>query len=478
MKVTAALVLVYLSLLHGHAASRPNVLFIAVDDLNNWITPLQPELPVHTPNLERLAKRSLTFTQAYCAAPACNPSRVATLTGVHPTTSGVYVNQQDWRDSTFFADKPDLPKFFKHHGYLSLGGGKIYHAHSLNETGYRGFFRAESWHDFYPSMERQLPQEVLRPQVPTHGNENFYGGRFDWAARDIPTNDMADTQVVEWAKDILANPPEQPLFLAVGIYRPHISWYTPKEFFDLYPELGKLIPAVPHNDLLDIPAAGREMCRGHWHQWLVENDKWEGALRGYLASVSYTDFLIGELLTALERSPISENTILVLWSDHGYHLGHKMHWEKFALWEQTTQVPLFISSPQHTGSHGKQCYEPVSLIDLFPTLTQLCDLPLPGYLEDEGHSLVPLLEDPTRSTNRHILTTQGRGNHAVRSSRWRYIRYSDGSEELYDHQNDPHEFTNLASQEGIADTLKALSTFLPAAEAAVSPEPRKRKGKP
>ncbi|MEM8952633.1 MAG: sulfatase-like hydrolase/transferase [Verrucomicrobiota bacterium] len=453
---------------HSDEASRYNVLFIAIDDLNNGIGALNHEPKAHTPHIDRLAQNGVLFTNAHCAAPACNPSRVAVMTGLHPNSSGVYYNWQDWRESNTLKDATTLPQLFKDNGYLTLGGGKLYHAASLSNWGHEGYLDPEPWDDFFPSKQQQLPKEALPPQVPTNGNKKFYKGFFDWAALEIEDDEMGDAKVVSWAEEILAQDHEQPVFLAVGIYRPHIPWYTPASYFDQYPD-SDYTPEAPPDDLDDVPAAGQDMARRHWHEWITENKKWPDAVQAYLASATFADAMVGRLLDALEKSPIADNTVVVLWSDHGYHLGHKEHWEKFALWEQTTNVPLIVAAPGI--KRGRQSRRPVSLIDVYPTLAELCELESPPNLD--GKSLVPLLKNPDAQKNRVALTTQGPGNNAVRSQNWRYIKYADGSEELYDHRSDPNEFTNLADDPKHQSVTKSHSAKIPNSNAPLDPAVRK-----
>lgn len=311
-----------------------------------------------------------------------------------------------------------------------------------------------------------MPEEVKPSRVPMHSNKSFYGGRFDWAALEIDNEEMADAKVVSWAEDQLSRKHDKPIFLAVGIYRPHIPWWTPKPYFDMHPLDKIVLPETVDGDLDDVPAAGQKMARRHWHKWLVENGKWKEAVQGYTASVSFTDDMIGRLLDALQGGPLAEDTIVILWSDHGYHLGQKEHWEKFALWEQTTRVPLIISSPDG-NKRGTRCSEAVSLLDVYPTLADLAGLEIPGHLD--GLSLVPLIKNPETKTGRAIVTTQGFQNHAVRSDKWRYIRYADGSEELYDQMEDPKNFTNLAGLKQYESIRAGLSQWLPETDALKDP---------
>lgn len=448
------------------ALSPPNVLFIAIDDLNACLEGMKGETTVSTPNINRLARQGTLFTNAHCAAPACNPSRVAVMTGLAPATSGLYLNAQDWRESERLKDVTTLPQHFKNHGYKTLGGGKLYHAASLNPKMFAGYIDTRPWDDYFPAKGTQLAPEIVPDQIPTNGNPKHYRGYMDWAPLDIEPDEMGDAKVISWAEQQLAQTHDQPLFLAVGIYRPHIPWYTPRQYFDQHPLNEIQLPEIEPNDLDDVPSAGQTMARRHWHEWIADNDKWAEAIQGYNASVSFTDDMVGRLIAALENGPLAENTVIVLWSDHGYHLGQKETWEKFALWEQTTRVPLIVATPGEAQA-GQSTAAAVSLLDIYPTLAELCDIPSGEPLD--GTSLVPLLHDPQQTSDRAVVITHGRENHAVRSAHWRYIRYADGSEELYDQRQDPKNFTNLANSTDHASTIRSLAAHLPSLDALADP---------
>lgn len=438
--------------------NRPNVLFIAIDDLNTSPEGFNGETTVHTPNITRLSDMGVRFTNAHCAAPACNPSRASVMTGLAPATTGIYLNSQDWRVNRILENRTTLPQHFKNNGYRTLGGGKLYHAASLSSGMYEGYLDPHPWDEYFPAKNRQMPEEVDPPNVPTNGNPKHYGGHMDWAALDIDTDEMADAKVVSWAEKHLSKKQDKPLFLAVGIYRPHIPWWTPKEYFDRNRIEEVDLPEVIENDLADVPEAGRAMRKQGWHKWMEENGKWKEAIQGYNASVSFTDDMIGRLLDALENGPMANNTIVILWTDHGYHLGQKEHWEKFTLWEQTTRVPLIVAAPG-LGNQGQASNQPVSLLDIYPTLNELCGIPATTKLD--GVSLVPLLENPSNITGRAVITTQGFQNHSIRSDKWRYTLYADGSEELYDQVNDSQNFHNLAELTQYLSVKQELATWLP-----------------
>ena len=440
--------------------AKPNVLFIAVDDLNDWVGKLGGHPQARTPNMDLLSSRGLLFTKAYCSAPSCNASRSSVLTGMRPSTTGIYINSHDWRQASILKNAVTLPHHFKNSGYLTMGAGKLFHAHTFfDKKNLEGYSDPDAWVAYFPSKTQQMPEEVVPETWPLNSSKKFYRGHFDWAPLQISNLDMADAKVVDWASKQLAKTHKKPLFLSVGIYRPHVPWYVPKKYFDRFPINEIQLPKHLSNDLGDIPVAGKAMAKRHWHKWINENNQWEKAVQAYLASLAFADDMVGNLIKALDKGPLSKNTIIILWGDHGYHLGEKESWEKFALWEDTTHVPLIIVDPRRTKS-GTQCESPVSLLDLYPTLIELCGLRLPPQ-KLEGRSLVNSLIRPMEKTGRVVITTQGRGNHAVRSSRYRYIRYADGSEELYDHKTDSHEWNNLSLDPGLVKVKSKLMDYLP-----------------
>jgi len=431
------------------AAGRLNVLFLAIDDLNDWVGVLDGYKGVQTPNLDRLAARGVLFTRAYCAAPACNPSRASLLCGIRPSTSGVYHNSQPWRP--VLPDAATLPQHFMAHGYHVVGGGKIFHGRYEDPA---------SWHEY-----RKKQPDPVPPVRPVNGIPNTK--HVDWGPLDVPDEHMDDAKVTQWAIDYLARKHDQPFFLGVGLFRPHLPWYVPRKYFERYPLSGIVLPKVKKDDLDDVPPIGRQMARPEGdHKKIVETNNWEKAVQGYLASISFTDACVGRLLDALDASGHRDNTIIVTWSDHGWHLGEKLHWRKFALWEEATRVPMTIVVPGMT-SPGRRCDRTVSLMDIYPTLAELCNLSPKRELD--GVSIVPLLKDPDAAWDRPAVTTYGRNNHAVRSERWRYIRYKDGTEELYDHQNDPMEWTNLADKPRYASVKEELAAWLPKINAKDAP---------
>ncbi len=419
---------------------RPNVLFIAIDDLNDWTGFLGGHPQSKTPNLDALAGESLVFTRAYCAAPACNPSRAAMLCGVRPSTSGVYHNDNPWRPQ--MPDTVTLLQHFLAHGYKVYGGGKLFH-NSFNDL--------NSWEVYW-----SRPGDPSPPNPPLNGIPN--AAHFDWGPLDVDDGSMGDAKLTDWAAEFLSRKHERPFFLAVGYIRPHLPWYVPRKYFDHFPLDGVVLPQVKEDDLADVPPPGVRIANPKGdHAKVLATNNWERAVQGYLASIEFVDGQVGRLLAAFRNSPHAEDTIVVLWGDHGWHLGEKLHWRKFTLWEEAARVPLLIRVPGVT--RPGVCERTVSLLDIYPTLCELTGLPIPPHVE--GDSIARLLRDPAAEWNRPVITTHGYMNHAVRSERWRYIRYADGSEELYDHENDPMEWTNLASRPEYRGVKEELAQWLP-----------------
>lgn len=425
----------------GRPADKPNILFIAIDDLNDWTGFLGGHPQAHTPHLDALAKRGMVFTRAYCAAPACNPSRTAILTGIMPASSGVYHNNNPWR--------PQLPEavtllaHFRQHRYKVFGGGKLFHG---------PFNDPVSWEMYWTR-----PGDPQPPGRPLNGIPN--AAQFDWGPLDVDDAAMGDSQLTDWAIRFLQEEHDRPFFLAVGYIRPHLPWYVPRPYFERFPLPEIILPRVKEDDLDDIPPLGRKIANPQGdHARVLATNNWHRAVQGYLASIAFVDYHVGRLLEAFYQSPYVDNTIVVVWGDHGWHLGQKQHWRKFALWEEATRVPLVIVAPGIT-TPGSRCPRTVNLADLYPTLCELAGLPIPPQVETR--SLVPLLKDPDHPWDRPAVTTHGYMNHAVRSERYRYIRYSDGTEELYDHEVDPLEWTNLAGDPQYKQVKDELAKWLP-----------------
>jgi arylsulfatase A-like enzyme len=419
---------------------QPNVLFIAVDDLRDWVGHLDGHPNARTPNIDRLAKRGVSFTRAYCSAPLCNPSRISLLTGVAPSRSGVYGNGEKLRDK--LPDAVTLMQHFRASGYTARGGGKIFHGASANNDSWDFYFKPSGSKKHHTKRDRSLPKSAWVP----------------WGPLDCGDEDMFDGKVASWIISELEKPQPKPFFLAYGLTKPHLTWEVPQKYFDLHPISGIELPPVTEGDLDDVPAFGKKLAREVYdpsgernfavkpngdHANVIANKQWRKAVQAYLATISFADAQIGRVLDALDRSEHADNTIIVLWGDHGWHLGEKEHWRKHALWDVSTRTPLIFSVPKGIAKN-QLCQRPVSLIDIYPTLIDLCGLPKREGLD--GQSLKPLLENPDRKWERPVVITYGFKNHAVQTERWRYIQYHDGGQELYDHDADPNEWTNLAAK--------------------------------
>ncbi len=459
----AALSVPHLAFSAGSSKKRPNVLFMAIDDLNDWIGCLGGHPDVKTPNLDRLASRGVLFTNAHCSAPACNPSRASLMTGILPSTSGVYHNPDPWRNSPALEDAATIPQHFMAHGYSAVGGGKIYHG---------AFPDPPSWQSYFPSERKNKPDDPMPANRPLNGIPKT--AHFDWGPVDVPDRQMGDRQVAAWAAQQLRKKHDKPFFIACGFFRPHLPWYVPTKYFDMYPPDKITLPNVDDNDLDDVPELGRKMAKPQGdHAKVLKHKQWSKAVQGYLASITFVDTCVGRVIRALDASAYADNTIVILWSDHGWHLGEKLHWRKFSLWEEATHNVLMAVVPGVTKSN-RRCPRPVTMVDIYPTLIELCGLTPKAELE--GKSLVPLLKNPQAKWDRPALTTHGRNNHSLRGERFRYIRYSDGSEELYDHEKDALEWTNLANDPKHAAVKKEFAKWLP--EKNVPDAPRNKGKKP
>ena len=443
------------------AGERPDVLFISIDDLNDWVGPLGGNTQVKTPNMDRLAERGMVFTNARSAGVLCNPSRTAMMTGLLPSTSGIYQNLPDWRIQQTFQGIRTIPGHFQDAGYVTVGAGKLFHGSTFTARAYFGYNDTTAWDAYYPSLERQLPDEVGPHDRPA--NANPVNPIFDWSSVVADDRAMGDGQVTAWSVEQILAPGAGPRFHAVGIYRPHLPWYLPQKYFDMYPLEGIELPSVLESDLDDIPdtmkqASASASLRMELHRWVLEADVWREGVRAYLASVSFADAMLGRVLDALEESGRAQNTVIVLWSDHGFHLGEKLRWRKQTLWNESTRVPIIVVAPGVTEA-GTRSAATVSLMDIYPTLTELAGLETPDHIE--GVSLVPLLKDPDADWDRSVLTTNGYRNHAVTYGHYRYIRYVDGTEELYELESDPNEWVNRADDPGMADIKAELVARLP-----------------
>ena len=438
--------------------ARRNVLFLAVDDLNDWVGCLGGHPQARTPNIDRLAAKGVLFEQAYCAAPLCNPSRTAIMTGLRPSTTGIYGNKAWLRDIPRYENWETIPQYFRKHGYVAATGGKIYHQANGKWSDPIAWDRQYSKKSGTPSPP---PQRRLQHGMSGKFKNPYHNDWVDWVPLDQPEEATADWQTADLAAQFLRQKHDRPFFLGCGIFRPHLRWYVPKKYFDMHPLAGIRLPTRPPDDLEDVPPMGHRMA-GEEFTIVEQHGQWKNAVQGYLAACSFADACVGHVLNALDRSEHRDNTIVVLWGDHGYHIGQKRHFAKSALWKEATRTPLIIHVPG-VSKPGARCASPVSLVDLYPTLVDLCGLP--GRRDLDGRSLAPLVRSPSVDWPYPVVITHSPfwygANHAVRSLRYHYIRYRDGGEELYDNVADPHGWTNLANDPTHAEAKEELKKWLP-----------------
>lgn len=456
-----AVILAFFALFGGGlpaAERKPNVLFIAMDDLNDWIGCLGGHPQTKTPNLDRLAASGVLFRNAYCPAASCNPSRTAIFSGLPPHRSGLYRNQQTMREVLPQAEL--LPRYFSRHGYWSAGSGKLLHY----------VIDPPSWDDYFPDKAKNDPfPRTFYPKerpvsLPRGGPWQYV--ETDWAALEVTDEEFGgDWLVTQWIGEQLSREHEKPFFLACGIYRPHEPWFVPKAYFEPFQlETIQLPPGYLETDLDDVPAEGQRIARNRYFEHIKQHGQWKKGIQAYLASIHFADAMLGRVFDALEKSPQRDHTIVVLWSDHGWHLGEKEHWQKFTGWRVGTRVPLIIRVPEGApglpeGTRaGGVCDRAVSLVDLFGTLTELCGLP--PNPDITKRSLTPLLSSPKADWPHAALThLDNPQNYAISTEHWRYLHYHDGAEELYDIASDPHEWENLASQPEHAGKLSEMRTL-------------------
>ena len=482
------------------AAERPNVLFIACDDMNDWVGFLGGHPDTLTPNMNRLAKRGIVFERAYCASPICGPSRAAVLTGLKPESSGVYNNQGTYVD--YVPEAVTLPKFFKNNGYLVMGCGKInhsmgcvvpdnYHEFGPDAGAIGGPFTWEELNmnpgkkverkdiagisdelesgivkNIYPGKE--IARSTLKATLPLNGIDNRIDrpangyNTFDWGPLTVTDDKMPDGRMASWAEQKLRSQFTSPFFLAVGFYRPHQPWYAPAKYFKPFEGKELALPPTVARDLEDCGDCAKQYSHYPWSgsfATVKKHQQWQDAIRGYLASIHFIDTQVGRLLDALDASPYADNTIVVLWSDHGWELGEKEHWGKHSPWEGSMRVPLVIVPPKNLKLPAKRCETFASLLDLYPTLADLCGLDIPDALD--GESLLPVITGERTGVRDHIVTTLGRSTFCILKGDMKLIRYYDGSEELYDLESDPNEFRNLITDWDQAESLAELRALAP-----------------
>ncbi len=431
-------------------AQRPNVLMIAIDDLNDWVGCLGGHPQAGTPHMDRLASRGVVFLNAHVQSPLCNPSRASLLTGLRPSTTGIYGLAPGIRAVQTLRTWTTLPQHFSRNGYFTAGFGKVYHDGSIAPKD-----RTHEFQVWGPAPGMPYPP---RKFVTTPDDMKA----MDWGVFPEDDREQADWKIADAAiAQLRALPQGQPFFVAVGFRLPHVPCFASQKWFDAFPDDGRLaLPPHLENDRDDTPPFSWYL---HWRlpeprlKWLIGAHQWRPLVRAYLASTAFMDSQIGRVLEALDASNARSNTVVALWSDNAWHLGEKGITGKNSLWERSTRVPLIFAGPGI--SRGGRCARPAELLDIYPTLAELCGLP--GRDGLEGHSLVAQLKDVSAARPWPAITTHNVGNHAVRSERWRFIRYANGSEELYDLRADPHEWTNLVGQAALAGVVREHARWMP-----------------
>lgn len=429
------------------AEQKPDVVFIIVDDLNDYLGCLGGHPQAKSPNIDALADSGMLFPQAYCNSPQCRPSRTSLNHGVLALNTGTYFNAKFPKETKITT--PTMQQFFMKNGYRVVSGGKVFHGG--------------------PGDDGDAILKRPRDPKPPKGEDNFNvrGAPNDGYALDAADEEMSDYKVATWAIQQWNEPTDKPLFMSIGFFRPHRPLQVPQKYFNSFPLESIQRPAEPEeDDWSDMPEFARRLARTHAHkalhdglsdhEYIVKHDEWDKTLRAYLASVEFVDQQIGRFLDALSENPRGRETIVMLVSDHGWHLGEKKHWCKGAIWEQTTRIPFIVRAPGVNS--GSVCTQPVSLIDVFPSLVDLAGLDVPTWLD--GTSVKAQLEDPSR-TRPAVVSSYGPGNTAIRTEHWRYIRYEDGSEELYDHRVDPNEWNNQAANPEYNEVKKRLAAMIP-----------------
>lgn len=446
---------------------QPNIVMIVVDDLNDWIGPFGGNPQVITPNLDKFAEKSMVFRNTSCAATVCGPSRSALLSGFMPGTTGLYGNGHNMMNSEIVQTHATLPEYFSKNGYLTISSGKIFHKHPTENGEDHGHWAFDIWEKETGNDRPQPDKYYSRYKGIINGekieNALYAGGGgsdFAFGPTIVGKEETKDYRTAKWFEGKLSEKYDKPFFMSVGISKPHLAFTVPEEYFDMYNLDSIIIPEYRMDDLDDIIGKDGKKAFGPSGDflWVKHYGIEKEAVRAYLAAVTYADECIGVVLDALAKSKYADNTIVMIYGDHGWHLGEKLRYRKATLWRESTQLPFIMHVP---GMKKKQeCTRNVNMIDFYPTLIDLCGLP---KKELDGKSFAPLLKDPTLKWTPTV-TTQDRNNHSVISEKWHYISIPKlETEELYDLENDPMEWNNLANNKTpeIEAVIKEMQTYLP-----------------
>lgn len=443
---------------------KMNILFLVIDDCNTWLLNDRNRYTgnVVAPNIQRLAQSGVLFHNAYTASPLCVPSRTAFLSGVAPWKSGVYQNQAAVAESEALKGVPSLLKTFQDNGYFVAKIGKISHGYKTGIT---------------PDVDMKHKRTPPPPGAPLNGIAKAANGRLterDWGATHLKESEMSEAKLADKAIECLQKKHNRPFFIACGLFHPHYPWYVPQKYLDMYPLDEIKLPPIRANDLADASPLGQSFVNTGWDEKVKESGNVRKALQGYLASVSLSDAHMGRVLDALDKSVYRDNTIVVLLSDHGFHLGEKQQWSKGTLWEEATDSLLMFRVPGLTKPK-QVCTHPVSLLDIYPTLVDLMGFRRPDHLD--GLTLTPQLRDCSAPRTRPAIMALS-AHISVRTKNVRYIRYTDGSVELYDHSKDPNEWTNLAGNPEYATVRARMEAHLPRPDEMAPPVRNPRKTQP
>lgn len=447
------------------AAERPNILFIAIDDINDWVGPLGGHPQAQTPALDKFcAEGAMVFRNAVCAAPICGPSRSAVLSGFLPSTSGVYGNAHNMIFTETVKTHATLPEYFTKNGYQTLSNGKMFHKHGID--GKYTDFGHWAWDEHARARKnvgnKADKNRVTSAKVGTINGETKpeYKGdaKLSWGPTKCDFEGMVDYKVAAWTEEILQRDFDKPFLIAPGLIKPHLPWFVPQEFFDRYDLETIQPPEVKGDDLDDIlrPDGSSAFQPNGEYEWVKKQGLEKEATRAYLASISFVDACLGKIFEALEKSKYADNTIVVIWGDHGWHLGEKQRYLKSTTWSESAKTPFIVRMPGMKKTI--YCDRTVSLIDLYPTLVSLCGLP---EKELDGLDFSPLLKDPKAAWERPGITVSSTGT-SVMGERWHYAQQLDGTEELYDLKTDPMEWRNLITNPEHAEIVAALKKWVPA----------------
>ncbi|PCI35296.1 MAG: iduronate sulfatase [Flavobacteriaceae bacterium] len=426
---------------------QPNILFIAIDDMNDWTGFLGGHSQTITPNMDKLAKMGVNFTNAHTSAPGCSPSRNALLYGVQPFNSGLYPFYEHDIHKQLMEQYTSLPRLLKENGYLTYGAGKIHHGRNRDQR---------EWTDYLKTTPNK--KKFKKGEGYVKGKN----GKYSFRPTINPDEEHIDYQVASYGIEKLHEKHHKPFFLAVGIVKPHLPFDAPVRFFDNLPK-DIIPPPFNETDYDDIPAVGKSFSKkGEYNHYLTKG-VWGDVRKAYLACISWADYNVGRVLDALEKSEYADNTIVVLWSDHGFHLGEKKTFKKFTLWEEATRVPFIIYDTRNKHVQKGSTYsEAVSLINVYKTIADYTKVKTPDYVD--GESLLPIVNNQSILLENPTITSWGRGNYSVRTKQYRYIQYFDGGEELYNHYNDPNEWKNLANDTNYKSLKNELKGHLPTQE--------------